>query len=220
MRFSQSRVSDLGEPDRAHEPALSLPSAPIGLQSGPCHLILRRGGAMVAERRLEKARPLEPDPDNAGVGRTKSAKREVGPWTSIHRGGVDGVTQSVCRGGRHSRSHARDMSPGVAKLPFAYTTPRARKAAPHETACPSRARRGWPGARPAGTPTFRKCTARGEAKSARKCGSWLCGRRTGRIRSRRGRSGTRHHSGQHSPPGARADDHRPQIPGEGERQHR
>ena len=42
----------------------------------------------------------------------------------------------------------------------------------------------------------------------------------GRVRPRRGRARPRHHPGQHQPPRARADDHRPQLPGEDQRQHR
>ena len=41
-----------------------------------------------------------------------------------------------------------------------------------------------------------------------------------RVRARRGRARPRHHPGQHQPPRARADDHRPQLPGEDQRQHR
>ena len=41
-----------------------------------------------------------------------------------------------------------------------------------------------------------------------------------RIRPQRNRPRPRHHPGQHQPPGARADDHRPQLPGEDQRQHR
>ncbi len=41
-----------------------------------------------------------------------------------------------------------------------------------------------------------------------------------RIRPRRGRTWTRDHSQQHQPPGIRADDHRPQFPGQDQRQHR
>ena len=40
------------------------------------------------------------------------------------------------------------------------------------------------------------------------------------IRALRSRARPRHHSGQHQPPGIRADDHRPQFPGEDQRQHR
>jgi phosphomethylpyrimidine synthase len=40
------------------------------------------------------------------------------------------------------------------------------------------------------------------------------------VRARRGRAGPRDHPGQHQPPGARADDHRPQLPREDQRQHR
>ena len=36
----------------------------------------------------------------------------------------------------------------------------------------------------------------------------------------RGRPRPRHHPGQHQPPRARADDHRPELPGEDQRQHR
>ena len=41
-----------------------------------------------------------------------------------------------------------------------------------------------------------------------------------RVRARRGRPRPRHHPHQHQPPGNRADDHRPQLPGEDQRQHR
>ena len=41
-----------------------------------------------------------------------------------------------------------------------------------------------------------------------------------RVRARRGRARPRDHPGQHQPPGERADDHRPQLPGEDQRQHR
>ncbi len=40
------------------------------------------------------------------------------------------------------------------------------------------------------------------------------------IRPRRDRPRPRHHPQQHQPPGNRADDHRPQFPGEGQRQYR
>ena len=42
----------------------------------------------------------------------------------------------------------------------------------------------------------------------------------GGVRARRGRARPRDHPGQHQPPRARADDHRPQLPGEDQRQHR
>ena len=42
----------------------------------------------------------------------------------------------------------------------------------------------------------------------------------GRLRARRGGSGPRDHPGQYQSPRARADDHRPQLPGEDQRQHR
>ena len=41
-----------------------------------------------------------------------------------------------------------------------------------------------------------------------------------RVRPRRGGARPRHHPGQHQPPRARADDHRPQLPREDQRQHR
>ena len=40
------------------------------------------------------------------------------------------------------------------------------------------------------------------------------------VRARRGRARPRDHPRQHQPPRARADDHRPQLPGEDQRQHR
>ena len=40
------------------------------------------------------------------------------------------------------------------------------------------------------------------------------------VRPRRGRPRPRHHPRQHQPPRERADDHRPQLPGEDQRQHR
>ena len=40
------------------------------------------------------------------------------------------------------------------------------------------------------------------------------------VRARRGRARPRDHPGQHQSPGDRADDHRPQLPGEDQRQHR
>ena len=40
------------------------------------------------------------------------------------------------------------------------------------------------------------------------------------VRARRGGPGPGHHPRQHPPPGAGADDHRPQLPGEDQRQHR
>ncbi len=41
-----------------------------------------------------------------------------------------------------------------------------------------------------------------------------------RVRAQRNRPRPRHHPGQHQPRGAGADDHRPQLPGEDQRQHR
>ena len=41
-----------------------------------------------------------------------------------------------------------------------------------------------------------------------------------RVRARRGGARPRDHPGQHQPPGDRADDHRPQLPGEDQREHR
>ena len=46
------------------------------------------------------------------------------------------------------------------------------------------------------------------------------GRNHAGIRARRNRARPRHHPDQHQPPGKRADDHRPQLPGEDQRQHR
>ena len=45
-------------------------------------------------------------------------------------------------------------------------------------------------------------------------------RNNSRIRARRSRARTRHHSGQHQSSRIRADDHRPQFPGKDQRQHR
>ena len=45
-------------------------------------------------------------------------------------------------------------------------------------------------------------------------------RAAGRVRALRGRARPRHHSVEHQSPRARADDHRPQLPGEDQRQHR
>ena len=45
-------------------------------------------------------------------------------------------------------------------------------------------------------------------------------RAAGRVRPRRSRARPRDHPGQHQPPRARADDHRPQLPGEDQREHR
>ena len=45
-------------------------------------------------------------------------------------------------------------------------------------------------------------------------------RAAGRVRARRGRARPRDHPGQHQSPRARADDHRPQLPGEDQREHR
>ena len=44
--------------------------------------------------------------------------------------------------------------------------------------------------------------------------------RRARVRARRGGPRPGHHPRQHPPPGAGADDHRPQLPGEDQRQHR
>ena len=41
-----------------------------------------------------------------------------------------------------------------------------------------------------------------------------------RVRARRGRARARHHPRQHQPPGKRAHGHRPQLPGQDQRQHR
>ncbi len=41
-----------------------------------------------------------------------------------------------------------------------------------------------------------------------------------RVRARRSRARPRHHPQQHQPPGKRADDHRPQFPDQGQREHR
>ena len=45
-------------------------------------------------------------------------------------------------------------------------------------------------------------------------------RAAGRLRPRRGRARPRHHPGEHQPSRARADDHRPQLPREDQREHR
>ena len=45
-------------------------------------------------------------------------------------------------------------------------------------------------------------------------------RAAGRVRARRGRARPRDHPVEHQSPRARADDHRPQLPGEDQRQHR
>ena len=51
-------------------------------------------------------------------------------------------------------------------------------------------------------------------------GSGRSGLRHAGIRARRGGCRARHHPGEHQPPRVRADDHRPQLPGEDQRQHR
>ena len=64
-----------------------------------------------------------------------------------------------------------------------------------------------------------------EARAARAARRQRLGRepadvRDGGVRARRGGGRTRHHPGEHQSPGVRADDHRPQLPGEDQRQHR
>ena len=61
----------------------------------------------------------------------------------------------------------------------------------------------------AGTPGRRRELRRGAARI-----------RHARVRARRSGARPRHHPGQHQPSRARADDHRPQLPGQDQRQHR
>ena len=109
-------------------------------------------------------------------------------------------------------------------------------------AAPAAAPRAWP------APTSRRCTTRAAASSRRRWSSspsartsasrrsarrTCCSQHPGetlrrqhpeahhaRIRARRSRARPRHHPQQHQPPGKRADDHRPQLPDQDQRQHR
>ena len=62
--------------------------------------------------------------------------------------------------------------------------------------------------------------AAGDYATATACGAPRSLTSSPGVRARRGRPRPRHHPGQHQPPGIRADDHRPQLPGEDQRQHR
>ena len=67
----------------------------------------------------------------------------------------------------------------------------------------------------------RRCTTRGAARSRRRWSSWRCARGwTAEFVRSRGRARARHHPRQHQPPRAGADDHRPRLQGEDQRQHR
>ena len=95
-------------------------------------------------------------------------------------------------------------------------------ARPARTACPSCASPGSTGAHRARRhATSPRCTTPAAARSPQEM--HFVALREGvdaRVRARRGRARPRHHPGQHQPPRARADDHRPQLPGEDQRQHR
>ena len=68
--------------------------------------------------------------------------------------------------------------------------------------------------------TSRSCTTPAAARSRRRWSSSPRARACPPSSCARGRARPRHHPRQHQPPRARADDHRPQLPGEDQRQHR
>ena len=118
------------------------------------------------------------------------------------------------------------LKPGEAAASRSSTAPAAsrcgRSPAPRRPSspmpAPASSRRRWNTSPSARTSAGRSCAkprnamARTSAPRSR-----LCHRR---IRPRRGRPRPRHHPGEHQPPGIRADGHRPEFPGQDQRQYR
>ncbi len=171
--------------------------------------------------------------------------RHVGPVHGSgggdrHPQGTAGAARSVDRRARrHGRARRADVRvrPRAARrsgarrhaLRPAAQAARARSRAPTSRRCTTRAaassRRRWSSSRSAKICSARRCSRRCRSWSrasirAQSFGAAIPPSDHARVRARRGRARPRDHPGEHQPPGVRADDHRPQLPGEDQRQHR
>ena len=170
----------------------------------------------------------------------------LGPVHRSRRATIDirtGLPRAARRVDRRARRHGRARRPDLDVRPGAARRSRARRlalrpapqAAPREAGratsrrCTTRAaassRPRWSSSRSARTCCARRCCARfPEIVRRQHAGPELrrrdSRRHHARVRARRGRARPRDHPDQHQPPGNRADDHRPQLPGEDQRQHR
>ena len=91
---------------------------------------------------------------------------------------------------------------------------------PARRGCPSCASPGSSGGSPAATSTSARCTTRAGRDHGGDAVRRAARGGDARVRARRGRARAGHHPRQPEPPGVGADDHRAQLPGEDQRQHR
>ena len=119
----------------------------------------------------------------------------------------------------HSRFRCARSRSAAASRPFVCTTPAVRRATTCATACPSFASRGLRAPRGGSRRHAAPLRARGEITPEMEFIAAREGLPAEFVRSEVAR-GPRHHPVEHQSPRARADDHRPQLPGEDQRQHR
>ena len=172
---------------------------------------------------------LEPDPVQTGGGRAEMSKSTPVPTantfaeafpnsTKVRRTVVDTPTDaSSCA----CRSRGRRLA--AASRRSASTTPAVRKATIPRHGLP-KLREPWIAPRRADAKARQAVTQLHYARKGEITPEMAvhrdARRPAGRFRARRSRARPRHHSRQHQSPRARADDHRPQLPGEDQRQHR
>ncbi len=152
----------------------------------------------------------------------RGARRQRGLWRTRAQGARR--RRQGCGAGGAARRRAQSRSRRAA----APAAPRARRRQCHADApCPPRHRHPGDGVRR--DPRERPARVDGRVPGRPGAGQPPARQSDGRehprrdharVRARRSGARTRHHPGQHQPPGARADGDRPQLPGEDQRQHR
>ncbi len=201
----------------------------------------RTSGVAMREVELSDSPPDDPG-RRAGRERPGHHLRHLGPLHAIR------PSRSTCTRGlaplRQPWIHARGDVDELGARDLRLSRGRGGRT-PRSTRCASRIRGQSSARRPAGA--SRRCTTPGRASSRPRWSTSPSARTSGArrsrelsapaprasrsarampdhdhagVRARRGGPRARHHPGEHQPPRARADDHRPQLPGEDQRQHR
>ena len=167
----------------------------------------------------------DPDGDDRHPPRPAAAARALDRRARRHRASCPGRRRRSAARGSPTRSCRACASTCTQAAPR-----RAQRRGATSRRCTTRAaassRRRWSSSPSARTEARRDACARlPEMRHAasipgQSFGAAIPGDHHARVRARRGRARPRDHPGQHQPPGIRADDHRPQLPGEDQRQHR
>ena len=191
------------------EIALSQTPTLFGGEDNPPLTVYDTSGAYTDPRRDDRPRR-----------RPGAAARAVDRRARRHRGAAAACRSEFGRGREHDPQARRGALPGTARC-RAWPGP-----APTSPRCTTRAaassRRRWNTSRSARTSAWTRSAMRMllQQHPGESFGASIQKFITPGVRARRDRPRPRDHAQQHQPPGKRADDHRPQLPDQDQREHR